>query len=99
MVFELLRKKKLLAKLSKCAFGKATIYYLGYIISAGGVATDLAKVETMVSWPEPKSIKELRSFLGLTGYYRKFVKDYEIISKPLIVLLKKDAFHWSTSVQ
>ncbi|PHT86345.1 hypothetical protein T459_08451 [Capsicum annuum] len=62
-----------------------------------GVAFDPAKVEAMESWPIPKTIKALRDFLGLTGYYKRFIKSYGTISRPLTNLLKKNTFHWDTS--
>ncbi|KAJ4812719.1 polyprotein [Rhynchospora pubera] len=96
---QILADNGLYAKLSKCAFGVQQIEYLGHIISAQGVSTDPTKVDAMVNWPVPKTVKELRGFLGLTGYYRKFIKDYGTISKPLTDLTKKNAFYWSDKSQ
>lgn len=88
------------AKLSKCSFAQKKISYLGHIISSEGVAADPDKVKDMVHWPQPTTIKQLRAFLGLTGYYRRFVRHYGIISKPLCRLLQKEAeFVWDEKAE
>ncbi|KAF3650371.1 putative protein-like [Capsicum annuum] len=90
---------KLFAKRSKYSFSKSQVEYLGHIITSKGVATDPSKVSAMMSWPVPKSLKGLREFLGLTGYYRRFVKNYGSISKPLTDLLKKNSFQCSIEAE
>jgi hypothetical protein len=94
-VLEVLRKNKIYLKFSKCSFAQKSMEYLGNIISVDGVDTDPAKTTAMLQWPRPATVTELRGFLGLTGYYRKFVKGYGILSKPLTQLLRKKAFEWS----
>jgi hypothetical protein len=96
LVFELLTRDKWTLKLSKCAFAQTQISYLGHVISAVGVGTDPSKLDAISQWPSPSSVKELRSFLGLAGYYRRFVRHFGIISKPLTNLLRKNIlFIWT----
>jgi hypothetical protein len=73
VVLQLLRDNNLSAKASKCTFGSSQINYLGHVITGQGVATDPAKIQAIKNWPTPRRVTQLRSFLGLTGYYRRFV--------------------------
>ncbi|XP_057438204.1 transposon Tf2-1 polyprotein isoform X3 [Lotus japonicus] len=85
--------------LSKCRFGCRQVDYLGHLISGDGVAVDPDKVQCIEAWPEPKNVKGVRGFLGLTGYYREFIKDYGKVAKPLTELTKKDNFWWGPEAQ
>lgn len=71
------------------------IDYLGHIISVQGVSADPKKIEAIMLWPKPKNIKQLRGILGITGYYKRFIKGFATIVASLTDLLKKDAFFWS----
>jgi hypothetical protein len=80
MVFQLMRAHRLFIKQSKCVFGSTSVAYLGHIISADGVAMDPDKVLAVASWPTPCTVKALRGFLRLSGYYRKFIADYGAVA-------------------
>ncbi|KAL4278328.1 hypothetical protein GQ457_03G010840 [Hibiscus cannabinus] len=92
IVFEILRQQQFFLKVNKCAFGLQELEYLGHIVTSQGVKVDKTKIQTMLDWPTPTNVSELRGFLGITGYYRKFVCDYGVIAKPLTNLLKKGKF-------
>jgi hypothetical protein len=95
-VFLWLQKDHWHLKLSKCKFAQQSISYLGHVISVAGVSTDPSKIRDVQNWPVPTNMKEVRGFLGLAGYYRKFVKNFGIIAKPVTQLLCKDVpFMWT----
>ncbi|XP_047943092.1 uncharacterized protein LOC125189916 [Salvia hispanica] len=98
-VLSILALHKFFVKLSKCSFCSNSVDYLGHLIMDGVLKADPKKIESMSAWPTPKNIKQLRGFLSLTGYYRHFIRHYAMIAAPLTKLLKKDAFHWSTSAE
>lgn len=99
-VFGILQEHKFFIKRSKCVFAQQELEYLGHIISASGVATDPTKIQAVLNWPTPSNLKDLRGFLGLTGYYRRFIRHYGMLSRPLTQLLKKGIqFQWTSVAQ
>ena len=100
MVLQKLRENQLYTKFSKCEFWLDEITFLGYIISKGGISVDPAKVTAIVGWKIPSSVMEVRSFLGLAGYYRRFIEGFSKIAKPMTSLLEKGKeFKWTWECQ
>ena len=89
IVLQLLRDRQLYAKFSKCEFWLTEVRFLGHVVSASGVLVDPEKVEVMMSWERPKSVFKIRSFLGLAGYYRRFIKDFSHLAAPMTRLTQK----------
>jgi hypothetical protein len=96
-VLHLLSQHQLFLKQSKSSFGASKVEYLGHLVGKDGVRVDPKNIESMQDWTHPKTLKILRRFLGLAGYYHKFVKNYEKIATPLTALLKKNSFTWTPS--
>ena len=100
IILQTLREHRLYAKLSKCQFWIDSVAFLGHIVSAEGVSVDPQKVEAILNWKPPMSVTEIRSFLGLSGYYRKFVEGFSKIAAPLTRLTRKEEpFLWSEACQ
>ena len=85
-----LREKQLYPKLSECKFWMDEVQFLGHVISTRGTAVDLRKVDTVVKWESPKSATEIRRFVGLAGYYKRFIEGFSKIVAPLTQLTWKD---------
>ncbi|XP_038887182.1 uncharacterized mitochondrial protein AtMg00860-like [Benincasa hispida] len=95
IVLQTLCDKQLYAKFSKCEFWLKQVVFLGHVVSADGVSVDPQKVEAVVNWERPASATEVHSFLGLAGYYRRFVEDFSRLALPLTALTRKNAkFEW-----
>ncbi|KAL4280950.1 hypothetical protein GQ457_03G018240 [Hibiscus cannabinus] len=96
IVLQTLRDHQLFAKFSKCEFWLSEVAFLGHVISAKGIMVDPKKVQTILDWQPPRNVGEVRSFLGLAGYYRTFLEGFSAIALPLTKLLRKDQpFEWS----
>jgi hypothetical protein len=96
IVLQRLREHQLYAKFSKCEFWLSEVPFLGHVISAEGIAVDPGKVWDVLNWEPPRTVHQVRSFLGLVGYYRRFIPNFSKISKPITELLKKGTkYVWS----
>jgi hypothetical protein len=96
VILQRLRDHQLYAKFSKCAFWLREVPFLGHVISAEGIVVDPSKVQEVLEWKSPKLVTQIRSFLGLAGYYRRFIPNFSKIAKLMTQLLEKEAkFKWS----
>ncbi|KAL4312967.1 hypothetical protein GQ457_01G036970 [Hibiscus cannabinus] len=99
-VLQVLQENGFVAKESKCTFGQETVEYLGHIVSKDGLAMDPSKVRAIREWPIPSNLKDVRGFLGLAGYYRRFIKGFATIAAPISDLLRKsEKFEWTSDAQ
>ncbi|KAM0044346.1 putative nucleotidyltransferase, Ribonuclease H [Helianthus debilis subsp. tardiflorus] len=97
LILELLRKEQLYAKFSKCDFWIREVHFLGHIINERGIHVDPAKIDAIRNWAAPKNPSEVRQFLGLAGYYRRFIRDFSKIAQPLTSLTQKNVvYSWGT---
>ena len=100
IVLQTLRENQLFAKLSKCDFWFKEVSFLGHIVSAEGIRVDPVKIEAIVNWKPPRNVTEVRSFLGLAGYYQRFVQGFSVIASSLTRLLRKGVkFEWDDKCQ
>lgn len=98
-ILDILHNHQLFQKRSECSFGEPTVSYLAHVILATGVVMDNKKVRVVMDWLTPSMTWVLHGFLGIAGYYRKFIKAYSSTTVPLTNLLKKDGFTWSPAVE
>jgi hypothetical protein len=99
-VFDALCAARLFGNIAKCTFCTNRVAFLGYAVTAQGIEVDPAKIEAISSWPQPKTVAQVRSFLGLAGFCRRFVKDFGSNAAPLNELTKKDVpFVWGNAQQ
>jgi hypothetical protein len=100
LVLDMVQSNKLYAKFSKCEFWLTEVAFLRHVISARGVPVDFGKVKDVLNWMPPTTASEIQSFLGLAGYYRRFIKGFSKIAKPTTKLLEKNkAFEWTAECQ
>ena len=100
IVLQQFREHKLYAKFSKCDFWLKEVQFLGHIISKDGISVDPSKIQDVLNWKAPTSVPEIRSFLRLAGYYRRFVPEFSKIARPMTKLLKKGVrFNWNDNCE
>ncbi|GJV85754.1 putative reverse transcriptase domain-containing protein [Tanacetum coccineum] len=98
-ILELLKKEELYAKFSKCEFWINTVKFLGHVIDSSGIHGDPAKIEAVKNWTSPTTPSEIRQFLGLAGYYRRFIEGFSKIAKPMTELIKDFVVYCDSSIK
>jgi hypothetical protein len=97
LVLQVLREHQIYAKLSKCDFFQKQVHYLGHVIFEEGVAVDPSNIKSIMDWPTPKDVSDIRSFMGLVGYYRRFINRFSKIGCPITSLQKQGVkFIWTS---
>ncbi|XP_068462183.1 uncharacterized mitochondrial protein AtMg00860-like [Phaseolus vulgaris] len=99
LILQLLDTHKFFVKESKCVFATTRVSHLGHLLEDGTVAPDPDKIKVIILWPKPTSLTTLRAFLGITGFYRKFIRGYATLASPLTELLKSSTFTWNTNAE
>ena len=100
LILQVLRENELYAKPSKCEFFKSEVTYLGFILGAEGTRMDPKKIKAVVDWQPPKTVSDVKSFTGLAGFYRRWIKDFLRILSPITALERKDTvFNWTEDCQ
>ncbi|KAI3443800.1 hypothetical protein Pfo_000465 [Paulownia fortunei] len=100
IVLQVLKEKQLYAKFKKCEFWLEQVVFLGHVVSKDGISVDPSKVEAVIKWPTPTNVSEVRSFLGLAGYYRRFVQGFSKIATPMTMLTRKNVkFLWTNACE
>ena len=100
LTLQVLREHQLYAKLSKCDFYRDRIQYLGHVSSKEGISVDPEKIEAIMNWPTPRNVMDARYFMGLAGYYRRFIKGFSKVSHDITSLQKKGVkFEWNSKCE
>ncbi|XP_015932206.2 uncharacterized mitochondrial protein AtMg00860-like [Arachis duranensis] len=100
IMLQILKEQKSYAKLSKCEFWKEEVKFLGHVVSKGGISVDPSKVEVVMKWERPTTVTEIRSFLGLAEYYRRFIEGFSWIALPMTMLTRKEvSFVWTSECE